>query len=474
MSALKNSRRRNAWLAALALLAMILVAQAAVSPGTYAHLRRALFPPPPHKPQPVTLETVQRFASSGSPAAAADLRHAWKPDYAPILVEHLAVRGNARSYPPVLAMLRDQLGVDHGLDMNAWFEEVWQRPAPTDPLYAEFKASLYGRIDERMVRHFRAPLAATIRLDEIRWGGVRRDEIPPLVAPAMLRAEEAAYLADTDVVFGISVNGDARAYPKRILAWHELFRDRVGGREVAGVYCTLCGAMILFDATHDGATHELGTSGLLYRSNKLMYDSATESLWSALDGEPVVGPLVGKGIVLDVLPVVTTTWGEWRGSQPHTTVLSLETGHVRDYSEGAAYRDYFATDALMFPVPGNDTRLANKAEVFVVRSGKAGDPPRAYAAELLARERVRHDANADGDFVIVTDASGANRGYASGDVVLRAEESGALVGEDGSRWTVTEDALVSEAGARLPRLPAHRAFWFGWHAQFPETVLVAE
>ena len=146
-------------------------------------------------------------------------------------------------------------------------------------------------------------------------------------------------------------NGDVRAYPKRILAWHELFTDEVGRVPVAGVYCTLCGTVILFETEHDGVRHELGTSGFLYRSNKLMYDRATQSLWSTFGGRPVIGPLAMEDIRLEVRSVVTTTWGEWRRRHPTTKVLSLNTGHRRDYSEGAAYREYFSTDELMFNVP---------------------------------------------------------------------------------------------------------------------------
>jgi hypothetical protein len=98
----------------------------------------------------------------------------------------------------------------------------------------------------------------------------------------MISASEATYLDDDDVVFGIEVNGDVRAYPKRILAWHEMFVDTVGGIPVAGVYCTLCGTVILYETKVDGTNHEIGTSGFLYRSNKLMYDRATQSLWSTI------------------------------------------------------------------------------------------------------------------------------------------------------------------------------------------------
>jgi len=118
--------------------------------------------------------------------------------------------------------------------------------------------------------------------------------------------------------------------------------------------------MILYRSTIDGEHHQIGTSGFLYRSNKLMYDDATRSLWSTLTGRPVLDALAARDIGLEPLFVVTTNWGGRRRRNPRTLVLSIDTGYERDYSEGRAYRDYFATDDLMFPVPELDTRLKNK------------------------------------------------------------------------------------------------------------------
>jgi hypothetical protein len=288
----------------------------------------------------------------------------------------------------------------------------------------------------------------------------------------MLDAAQADYLAIDNVVFGIQINGDARAYPKRILAWHEMFTDTVGGVAVTGVYCTLCGAMILYESTHDGIHHDLGTSGFLYRSNKLMYDAQTQSLWTTLGGEPVIGPLADKGIRLKRGSVVTTTWGEWRRRHPHTRVLSLDTGHRRDYAEGAAYRAYFATDELMFPVPRRDGRLANKAEVVGLVLAPHADKPVALSVQYLADHPVHHDAVAELSFVVVTDRTGASRVYLSGGTRFAAFDGDSIVtGADGRRWLMTEDALTAGATS-LPRLPAHRAFWFGWYAAYPHTRLV--
>ena len=266
----------------------------------------------------------------------------------------------------LLRLVETRAGESHGFDLGAWQRAMWNALEARPPALRRLQGALYGFLDPRFAAYFDEVGEPLIRLDEIVWGGVRQDGIPPLRYPAMLAAADVAYLDDDHIVFGISVNGDARAYPKRILGWHEMFVDTVGGVPVAGVYCTLCGTVILYHTEHDGVNHTLGTSGFLYRSNKLMYDQATQSLWSTMPGVPVVGPLAGKGVVLDRGSVVTTTWGEWRRRHPDTKVLSLDTGHTRNYDEGAAYREYFATDDLMFQVPAVDARLKNKDEVFTV------------------------------------------------------------------------------------------------------------
>ena len=164
----------------------------------------------------------------------------------------------------------------------------------------------------------------------------------------------------------------------------------------------------MYQTQYDGKHYELGTSGFLYRSNKLMYDHETKSLWSSLTGEPVVGPLVDKGIKLNRRYVVTTTWAEWKRRHPGTTVLSLNTGHQRNYDEGVAYRDYFSSDELMFSVPKLDARLSHKAQVIALR---VENEQLAISADFLAKNPVYSDKLGEKKILVLTDASGANRVY---------------------------------------------------------------
>jgi len=406
-------------------------------------------------------------------AALERVEVAWQPGSAVMLAEVLVFLRDAAVQRPVLELLESKTGQELGFDVQAWFDWFWQQEPLPHPHYGRFKSLLYRNIDPHFAAYFSDESDATVRLDEVRWGGVRQDGIPPLRAPGMIEAEEATYLADADIVFALEIEGDRRAYPQRILAWHEMFVDEVGGVRVAGVYCTLCGTAIVYETVHEGVEHELGTSGFLYRSNKLMYDRATQSLWNTIWGEPAVGPLVGKGITLTRRSVVTTTWGEWRRRHPDTLVLSIDTGHERDYSEGAAYRDYFATDELMFNVPKLDRRLKNKAEVLALVFPEYPNRPLAFSQRYLLEHPLAHDRVGNLELVVLTDRSGANRVYATGGVTFESwDQESTVIDADGGSWTLTEASLGHADGRRLTRLPAQRAFWFGWYAAYPQTRLI--
>ena len=403
----------------------------------------------------------------------ADIERGWQPGFTPMVLETLYLNRNRAANLELLGILLRKTGQDFSFNIHAWNQWLWNQPEQRHAEYAAFKSALYGLIDTKFTAYFSADGRTDIRLDEVTWGGVRQDGIPPLRSPKMISADDADYLEDNNVVFGIDINGDARAYPKRILAWHEMFIDEVGGLRVAGVYCTLCGAMVLYRTEHQGVHHALGTSGFLYRSNKLMYDRDTQSLWNTLWGVPVIGPLAGTGMVLERLSVVTTTWAEWRKRHPQSKVLSLDTGHSRDYREGAAYRDYFATDDLMFTVPAVDTRLKNKDSVLALRFAESPAEPIAIAAAFLNEHRVFHQQAGSLAFVVLTDQSGANRVYQSAGVTFTTWDQNDLVTDDqGNQWRLTEQALTGPDGAVLNRLPAHRAFWFGWYAAYSKTRLI--
>ena len=158
--------------------------------------------------------------------------------------------------------------------------------------YWDWKLSLLARIDPQYRTVFYQGAPTRIRLEEIVWGGVPLAGIPALDDPPTLAGSAARYLKKRERVFGLVLNGEARAYPVRILSWHELLNDRLGGEPIALSFCTLCGSGIFYlTRTPNGGAHRFDTSGLLYRSNKLMVDRQSRTLWSNLTGEPVLGRL---------------------------------------------------------------------------------------------------------------------------------------------------------------------------------------
>ncbi len=396
----------------------------------------------------------------------------------PALVDALFF-ASAEARNDVVLCLEGLSGERLGAKYRYWFEWIGghEELRPAD-WYRSWKAGLFARIDPAFARFLDPALPSRIRQEEILWGGVKKDGIPALKNPPVIPVSEAGYLDDAETVFGITLGGVSRAYPQRILDWHEMANDSLAGEPFALSYCTLCGAAIAYSTSRPGAPpHIFGSSGLLYRSNKLMYDEATLSLWSNLTGEPVVGRLVGSTLVLPILPLTVTSWGDWKARHPDTTVLAPKTGFTRDYAPGAAYGKYFASPETMFPVWKRDPVLAPKATVFAVReAGRA----RAYPLDLLFQERVVNDAVGFEDLVLVADpASGAVRAYRRNGRHF-AEGPGGLLVEPatGALWEYREDGLVPQgpgleaaASRKLPRLRGHRAYWFGWYAFFPETTL---
>ena len=396
----------------------------------------------------------------------------WEEGMIAPLVEIMRFSNDRRQLGQINKILQKKTGQSH-TEFFEWMQWLWDSEIPAEAYYFDFKAEIYKHIDPLFERYFRDRDGQNeIKLEEVVWGGVYQDGIPPLRLPELILPADATYLSDSDVVFGVYINGVAKAYPKRILAWHEMFVDEFGGDIICGVYCTLCGTVIAYDTEYEGQRYDLGTSGFLYRSNKLMYDKATQSLWNTIEGKPVLGPLHDSGVELDVLPVVTSTWGQWRQLHPDTKVLSLNTGHQRDYGEGVAYNNYFSTDELMFPVPKLDKSLKNKDQVLVIRVDGYKDNPTVIDINYLRKKEWHQDQVAGQDFIAIADASGAARVYDTAGNVFKSYKDGQLTDDKAVAWKVHHDKIVGPEGALLERLPSHNIFWFAWYNSYPETRLI--
>ena len=439
-------------------------------------------------------DTSERLLVLGAIEASNDL------SFVPVLVELIQVPLTRDELlfndSVVIPVLEKITGQSFGYDGKAWVEWLVGQPDIMLPdAYLQWKVDILSQVDFRFRDYFVDKETGQLyprekiklELPLVVWGGVSQDDgsglsIPALVNAPMTDAVEARYIKDSDRVFGVSINGDSRAYPLMIMNWHELANDVVGGVPVALAYCTLCGSGILFDSTVDGTTYIFRTSGLLYKSNKLMYDLDTSTLWNQFTGEPAIGELADSGITLKALPITLTTWGDWLDGHPETKVLSISTGYFRSYvsegTQGAAYNDYFSDPELWFPLSDQDDRLGPKTVVFGLAI--EGDA-RAYPTERMKLAPVVNEIVGGTAVVLITNpTTGAVRAYERKGLsfleVVRGEGEGLLTDDAGGEWRIEESAIVStgDSGLRLDRIAGRTAFWFAWRSFHPETLIYGE
>ena len=322
---------------------------------------------------------------------------------------------------------------------------AWDLPEP--PEYRAYKNRLFSSIEPGWEPFF-TDENASLDLRLISWGGVFIDDrpegdvgpcpagcIPALDDPELTDAAGGDWYPDDRLVFGVEVDGEAVAFPRNIMEIHEMVNITIGERRLGIPYCTLCGSAQAYFTDQDkvrGNTLVLRTSGLLSRSNKVMYELRSESVFDTFTGEALSGPLRKQGVMLEQAAVVTTSWGEWRAEHPGTKIVAEGGGLGRDYPlDPLGGRD---DDGPIFPVGPVDPRQPAQELVLGVTTPEGGAiafPARSARETLAEGEEVRLDG------IVVTD------------------DAGGLVAS-------TSDGEV---------LPAHESFWFAWSQFNPETAL---
>ena len=275
---------------------------------------------------------------------------------------------------------------------------------------------------------------ATVPPEEIHQGGPPRDGIPAIDDPRFIAADEARWLAPEDRVLAVVRRGEAKAYPIRILNWHEVVNDRIAERPIVVTYCPLCGSGMVFNTGEAGSGLTFGVSGLLYNSDLLLYDRQTESLWSQIQGKAIAGPR--KGERLAMMPATHTTWSDWRQRHPDTRVLSRDTGYRRHYSR-SPYAGYADSRSLYFPVSNRDRRYHPKEQIIGLEiDGRA----KAYPFVDLAR--------AEGQRI--------EDRFAGRELTIRFDA------ED-------RTGRILDAGGDV--IPTSTMYWFAWAAFHPDTAV---
>ena len=248
----------------------------------------------------------------------------------------------------------------------------------------------------------------SIPLEKILPGGPGKDGIPALNTPTFSGMEEAQMWlpSDADGII-VTIGKTTRFYPYNILVWHEIVNDRIEDTSLVVTFCPLCGSAIVFDARVNGKTEYFGVSGSLYESNLLMYDVTTQSLWSQIIGEAVVGTKTGTK--LTIIPSQVLAFSDVIKNYPQAEVMSNETGFNRDYANGP-YGDYNTNDALYFPISINDTRLPTKEVMYIVNYAEksiAFVRNALSATELVTVDNNTLEARIVNGEIQVTDQDGA-------------------------------------------------------------------
>jgi hypothetical protein len=320
---------------------------------------------------------------------------------------------------------------------------------PDYPGYREDKASIFLRLESGWEPFF-TDENAEIDWRVLSWGGVLIDDrelgdnnfcidgcIPALDDPATTDAEGGDWYPDEMIVFGLVEGDEALAFPKNIAEIHEMFNFTLGGRRFGLPYCTLCGSAQAYYTDNSGAAEEpvLRTSGLLTRSNKVMYDFVTKSVFDTFTGDAVSGPLHDQGVSLEQTTLVRSTWGEWKVAHPETQIISESGGIGRSYP--------------LDPLRGRDDR----GPIFPI--GNADD-------RLDVQELVVGVITADGTPIAFPSDLASEVLGAGGDVSL----GGISLVEDGDGLRAVDDATGDEVSA-------HEAFWFAWSQFHTDTELFA-
>jgi hypothetical protein len=296
-----------------------------------------------------------------------------------------------------------------------------------------------------------------VPLDQIVSGGPPPDGIPSIDNPKFISVQEASkFLEDSELVLGLNINGDIRAYPLQILVWHEIVNDEIGSIPVAVTYCPLCFTNQVFNRTIDDGQEvvEFGTSGKLYNSNLVMYDRTSKSLWSQAMAEGIVGKYAGTK--LERVPFDVAYWKEWKQLYPDSKILSRDTGSNRPYGVDP-YGDYYTNSDVLFPISNRDDRLGLK-EIVVGFENKG--QYKAYKLQEIEDNKVINDQVNGKSITLFSSYPFMIRAYdpiAQGQTLeftYNPKSKNFLDEQTGSEWNFEGKAISGQMkGKQLTRLP---------------------
>ncbi len=317
----------------------------------------------------------------------------------------------------------------------------------------------------------------SIPVSQVFDGGPGKDGIPSIDDPQFSPASETNYLSDNDLVIGVKIGNDIKAYPHPIMDWHEIVNDEVGGQPVAITYCPLTGTTIGWDRQIQGVTTTFGVSGLLFNTNLIPYDRATDSNWSQMLQESVNGELQGQRPAF--VQTMETTWSTWKSMYPDALVQNRNTGFSRSYGD-YPYGSYRTESNLLFPVENNDSRLFAKERVLGVDLPEA---KKAYRFTSFSERGVIRDVVGTKPIIVVGDASSNfmvafEDNFRDDQLPLQAVlDQGEVIFTDAldNSFNIFGEVVEGpDTGARLTAINAYIGYWVAWAAFYPTIAIYGE
>ncbi len=311
----------------------------------------------------------------------------------------------------------------------------------------------------------------TIPINEVKDGGPGKDGIPSIDNPKFINVSQVnpALIGSDDLIIGIVIGDEAKAYPHVILDWHEIVNDKLNEDLVSISYCPLTGTAFGWKSRANGTTSTFGVSGLLYNTNLILYDRNTDSNWSQLKLECVNGTLINNKPKL--VNVVETNWGTWNKLYPNTKVLSTDTGFSRTYGN-YPYGDYKTNqDFFLFNATPTNNALPNKERIYAILDG---DKSKVYQFSKFGKGNAFKDEFNGKNYLIVGDSNIISAFEVSSQFSsLNFEYSfnkteGFFKDDEGNEWSIFGKAIDGpKKGQSLTVSRSVVSYWFAIAAFYP-------
>jgi len=317
-----------------------------------------------------------------------------------------------------------------------------------------------------------------VNRDELFRRGTGKGGIPVISVPIFDNAYRAVYLDDNDLVAGIKINGEYRAYAYRIMSWHEIANDISGDDYFSVIYCPFTGVGAVWKREYESDSTSFGVSDLVHNSSHLVFDHASDSYWLPIKSQCVYGVQIGQRP--ERLNFVETSWATWQEMYPNTVALSNRNGYVIDYTDDP-YPQYSVDDDLLYyPINNYDGRLPNKERVFTVITGYSAIVYRVsqFPDTVMVREN-----DLEGTPIVVAVARSKRLAVSFVRVLddnttltfqpIQDSLPAILIDNEGTTWDVFGEAISGPRTGQHLQVPVtYNAYWFAVAAIYPDVEVI--